>query len=222
MIGLSDALQYLTGYALHEDKGAYDLGIKIITHLRFCVWDMGKKHGMKITIEESPAESAARRLAKIDMKRYPDAAAFVRGSVERDEVYYTNSIHFVPEADVDLVTRIQKQAKFHSLIESGAIIHAFVGESRPSAGAIASLVRKTFEKTNAAQLTISPEFTICKVCHHTTPGDGHRCARCGATDIPGVRRMDADERPATGWNRAAFQELERVRMAKAHGVKAKA
>ncbi len=57
------------------------------------------------------------------------------------------------------------QAKFHVLIESGAIIHAFVGEERPPAESILALVRKTFENTKAAQLTICPEFTICNDCH---------------------------------------------------------
>ena len=81
------------------------------------------------------------------------------GDIEQDEFYYTNSIHLRADADVDILSRIRTQAKFHPLIESGAIIHAFVGEQRPSPESILNLVRKTFEKTQAAQLTISPEFT---------------------------------------------------------------
>lgn len=218
IIGLNEALHYLTGKELHEDDESLRNGLKIISHLFFAVKEEGKKQGLKITIEESPAESASRRLAKIDLKRYPQARDYVRGSVENDEIYYTNSVHLRPDADVDIVERIRKQAKFHSLIESGAIIHAFVGENRPSAGAIESLVRKTFENTQAAQLTISPEFTICRICNRITYGVAETCRHCGAQNL-NVRRDHLDE-DCCNWSREAFVELEELRRAVATPVEA--
>lgn len=207
VIGLSECLDYLIGKELHDDDEALAKGMKIVSHLFFCIKELGKKHGMKLTIEESPAESAARRLAKIDMKRYPQAIDFMRGDLDGDEVYYTNSVHLRPDAPDGIVERIRKQAMFHSLIESGAIIHAFVGESRPSAGAIASLVRKTFEKTKAAQLTISPEFTICKSCHKVGAGLSQRCPHCGAVNLPDISRVDAGDVSGLKWDRDIVARL---------------
>ncbi|MDR3077776.1 MAG: anaerobic ribonucleoside-triphosphate reductase [Planctomycetota bacterium] len=215
IIGLNECLAHLTGKELHEDAESLRLGMKIVSYLYFCIKELGRRHGMKITIEESPAESAARRLAKIDLKRYPGAADFMRGDLERDEVYYTNSVHLRPDAGDGIVDRIMKQAKFHTLIESGAIIHAFVGESRPSAGAIAGLVRKTFEKTKAAQLTVSPEFTICRSCHKVGAGISQRCPHCGSMNIPDIVRLDDGERIQGAWNRDALAEMERMRTAAA-------
>lgn len=206
IIGLNEAMQYLCGRELHEDEETLRLGLKIISHLFFLVKEAGKKHGLKITIEESPAESAARRLAKIDIKYYPQAKNYVRGDIDRDEIYYTNSIHLRPDADVDIVERIRKQAKFHTLIESGAIIHAFIGESRPSAGAIESLVRKTFENTQAAQLTISPEFTVCKVCNRVTFGVNYSCKYCGAENLS-LQRGGSNNENCCAWNREAFTQI---------------
>jgi ribonucleoside-triphosphate reductase len=213
VIGLNECLHFLTGRELHEDDESLRAGLKIISHLYFAVKEMGKRHGLKFTIEESPAESAARRLAKIDLKRFPEAETFIRGDHAADEIYYTNSIHLRPDAEVDLVTRIRKQAKFHSLIESGAIIHAFVGEHRPSAGAIASLVRKTFERTRAAQLTISPEFTICRACNRMTVGLRSNCGHCGASDFMNITRADAGLLNTEPWDRDAIEELSRLRQA---------
>jgi len=214
IIGLNEALHYLTGKELHDGDEAMRDGLKVVSHLYFAVKELGKKLGMKITIEESPAESAARRLAKIDQKNFPEAADFARGiSDGADEVYYTNSIHMRPDADIDLLTRIQKQAKFHSLIESGAIIHAFVGENLPSAGAIASLMQKTFEKTQAAQVTVSPEFTICKCCHKMTSGMANRCSSCGAVNLHAFRESPEDVKTAEAWSRDALVELERIQQA---------
>jgi len=135
----------------------------------------------------------------------------MRGTVADDDIYYTNSIHIRPDADVDLITRIRKQAKFHGLIESGAIIHAFVGENRPSAGAIASLVEKTFNQTQAAQLTISPEFTVCKVCNHMTMGLTQKCGYCGAANYMTIERTDISQVDAMPWNRETFAELARMK-----------
>jgi ribonucleoside-triphosphate reductase len=167
----------------------------------------GKQHGMKISLEESPAESATRRMAKVDMRAFPDARAYVRGNIERDEYYYTNSIHLRADAPVDIVTRIRLQSKFHQLIESGAIVHAFVGEELPAPGAIESLVRKTFEHTACAQLTVSPEFTVCHTCHDMGVGLRDRCGACESPEVYGLTRIVGYFSRITNWNKSKIGEL---------------
>ncbi|MCX7006156.1 MAG: ATP cone domain-containing protein, partial [Kiritimatiellaeota bacterium] len=156
LIGVNDAVQFLIGRQRHEDTAAMDMALKVVAHMFLRVREFTEKYGLKFSIEESPAESAARRLAKADLVFFPaEARGIVKGDSE-DVAYYTNSIHLAPEAEVGLVERIREQSKFHSLIESGAIIHAFVGEEQPSPESIARLVRETFFRTQSAQLTISP------------------------------------------------------------------
>ncbi|MBD3408525.1 MAG: hypothetical protein GF411_20545 [Candidatus Lokiarchaeota archaeon] len=182
VIGLNECLHYLIGKELHEDENTLWIGIRIISYLFFLAKEAESKYGLKFTIEESPAESASRRLAKIDQYNFKDV--IVRGT--GDEIYYSNSIHMRPDADIDLLIRITWQAKFHKIIESGAIIHAFVGEKMPSSKSIANVIYKTFKNTDAAQLTISPEFTICKNCGKTKIGLRDVCQHCGACNIYGV------------------------------------
>jgi len=155
LIGLNEAVQRLCGKELHEGDEPFKLGLKIVAFLYLRIQELSRKHNMKFALEESPAESASRRLAKVDLTLFPEAAEFVRGDIDRDEVYYTNSIHLRADAPVDIVTRIMLQSKFHPQIESGAIIHAFVGEQRPHPDSIYALVRKTFFKTQCAQLHIA-------------------------------------------------------------------
>jgi ribonucleoside-triphosphate reductase (formate) len=207
LIGLNEAIQYLTGEELHDSDKALKLGLKTVSFMNFKAKKEGQQHGLKITLEESPAESATRRLAKVDMRTFPEAREFVRGNIERDEYYYTNSIHLRADAPVDLITRIRVQSKFHSLIESGAIIHAFVGEELPSAGSIMSLVRKTFENTQAAQLTISPEFTVCLACATMEVGLRERCPRCQSPDVYGLTRIVGYFSRITNWNKSKLGEL---------------
>ncbi len=206
IIGLNECLQYMIGKELHEGDDVVKVGLRIISHMYFRVKEEGKKHNLKFSLEESPAESASRRLAKIDIRNYEEAINLIKGDIDKDEFYYTNSVHLRPDAPTDMITRIDVQSKFHSMIESGAIIHAFVGEERPPASGIMKLVRKTFENTQAAQLTISPEFTICNECHRVIPRLVEDCSYCDSSNFYGIRRLVSHDK-VNNWDRTKISEL---------------
>jgi ribonucleoside-triphosphate reductase len=171
MIGLNEFVKYLSGKELHESPEAYKLGLKIISTMYLKAQEYEKKYGLNVKLEESPAESTSLRLAKVDLQEYPDEAwGMVRGDKKSGEIYYTNSIHFAPDAPIDIIERIIGQGKFHSLIESGAITHVFLGEQSPSAGSIFNLIKKVWQDTQTAQITISPEFTYCEDCGKLSRG----------------------------------------------------
>ena len=207
IVGLNECVQHLTGKELHEGDDALKFGLKIVAHMYFRAKEEGKKHNLKFSLEESPAESAARRLAKIDLRTYPGAREIVKGDIENDEYYYTNSIHLRADAPVDMITRIRTQSKFHTMIESGAIIHAFVGEQRPSPDSVLSLVTKTFKSTQAAQLTVSPEFTVCKSCQKMAPRLTETCDYCQSEDVYGVTRIVGYFSRVSNWNKSKLGEL---------------
>ncbi|NQT86306.1 anaerobic ribonucleoside-triphosphate reductase, partial [bacterium] len=207
LVGLNEAVQHLSGEELHESTAALKLGLKIISFMYFKAKQEGKRTGLKMTLEESPAESATRRMAKVDLRNYPAAREVIKGNIERDEFYYTNSIHLRADANIDILTRIRTQAKFHPLIESGAIIHAFVGEELPSTASIMSLVRKTFEQTQAAQLTISPEFTVCRTCHERNTGLQDACTICESDDVFSMTRIVGYYSRISNWNKSKIGEL---------------
>ncbi len=208
LIGLNEAMLHLTGRELHEDNGLIRKGLHLVRHMQFRANELGREHNMRVSLEESPAESATRRLAKVDLSRFPEAEAVVRGDADADEMYYTNSIHLRADAPVDLFTRIRLQSKFHRAIESGAIIHAFVGEERPPAASIERLVEKTFLRTQAAQLTISPEFTICEDCHQSTPGVKDLCGHCGGPRVYAMTRVVGYFSRIPNWNKSKIGELK--------------
>ena len=202
LIGLNDAVKFFIEKELHEDEEAMDMALRIIAHMFLKAKKLTKKHGMKFTLEESPAESAARRLAKTDLVYFPDEATdMVKGDNE-DVVYYTNSVHLSAEAPVSLVERIRLQGRFHSMIESGAITHAFIGEEKPSSESIERLVHNTFFRTQTAQLTISPEFTYCNTCDHNMRGLIERCSKCGSDNVVGETRVVGYFSKIQNWNKS--------------------
>ena len=208
LIGLNEAVQYISGDQLHESEKAYKLGLKIVSFMSLKCEEYSEKFNLKLSLEESPAESAAGRLAKIDLQEFPDSKKVIKGDPEKDEVYYTNSIHFAASAPLDLITRIVKQSKFHPLIKSGAIIHAFVGENLPSPESIYNLIKKVWENTQCSQLTISPEFTICNLCNKVSRGLTENCNYCGSKDVYGVTRIVGYYSKITNWNKNKIGELK--------------
>lgn len=202
LIGVNDAVNFLIGQNLHESKDAARLGLKIVAHMFLKIKKLAKKYNLKFTLEESPAESAARRLAKTDLVYYRDEAEDIVKGDNEDVVYYTNSIHLTADAPVTLVDRIREQAKYHSMIESGAITHAFVGEERPSPESVAQLMRDVFFRTQSAQVTISPEFTYCNACSHTMRGLQEECGSCGSEDVVGETRVVGYFSKIQNWNKS--------------------
>ena len=202
LIGVNDAVRFLTGQEFHESEEAMRLGEKLVAHMFLRCKKLSVKHKMKLTLEESPAESAARRLAKADLVYYRDEALQVYKGGSEDVAYYTNSVHLSADAPVSLVERIRKQARFHSLIESGAITHAFIGEERPSPQAIETLMRETFFRTQSAQVTLSPEFTYCLDCGHNMRGLKERCTACGSAHVEGETRVVGYFSKINNWNKS--------------------
>ena len=202
LIGLNDAVNFLIGQELHESPDAMKLGLKIVARMYLKAQQLSRRHNLKLTLEESPAESAARRLAKTDLVYFPrEARDIVKGDNE-DVVYYTNSIHLAAEADVSLTERLRQQAKFHSMIESGAMTHAFVGEERPSAASVARLMKQALFRTQCAQATISPEFTYCNRCNHNMRGLEETCLQCGSDDVVGETRVVGYFSKIQNWNKS--------------------
>ncbi len=204
LIGLNEAVLVLTGKELHESKESYELGLKIISHMYGKIHEFKKRSGLKFALEETPAESATRRLAKIDLKNFPEAREVVKGT--KDAPYYTNSIHFRADAPVSMLERVVGQSRFHSMIESGAIIHAYVGEKLPSAEAIMNFIEKIYRKTQAAQVTISPEFTECDDCGKHELGFKEKCSYCGSENVSHITRIVGYYSKVEDWNKSKQQE----------------
>ena len=201
LIGVNDAVKFLIGQELHDSKDAQRFGLKIVAHMYDKAKKLAKKYNLKFTLEESPAESAARRLAKSDMIYFPEESKdVVKGPADAE--YYTNSIHLAPEADVSLVDRIVEQSKYHSMIESGAITHCFIGEERPDADSIAHLMTEVFRRTQSAQVCVSPEFTFCDDCAHQTRGLLEACPECGSANVVGETRVVGYFSKVQNWNKS--------------------
>ncbi|WP_400260447.1 anaerobic ribonucleoside-triphosphate reductase [Candidatus Methanomassiliicoccus intestinalis] len=208
MVGLNEMVQYHTGEELHQSKDATMFGLKVIAHMKKEAERIGNEYGLKMPLEQTPAESTAYRFAKLDMKYYPlQSPTAVRGNKASGEIYYTNSTYMNVGAKVSAIDRVKQEGRFHPLIDAGALTHVWLGESKPPAESLAAFVVKTFQNTQNAQIAFSPEFTSCLSCGKTVRGLKDSCPACGSPDIEGMTRVTGFFSKTRGWNKGKMGEL---------------
>jgi ribonucleoside-triphosphate reductase len=213
MVGLNEMVQYHTGQQMHESKDATKFGLKVIATMKKDAEEIGEKYGIRMPLEQTPAESTAYRFAKLDKKYYPlQTATVVRGNKSKGEVYYTNSTYLNVGAPMSAIERVKAEGMFHPLIDAGSLTHVWLGEHKPPAESIAAFVKKTFENTQNAQIAFSPEFTSCLDCGKTSRGLKDNCPYCNSVNIEGITRVTGFFSKINSWNKGKIGELhERVK-----------
>lgn len=208
MVGLNEIVQIHTGEELHESKKALKFGLKVIAHLNLLTDKIRRQEGIKIVLEQTPAESTSYRFARLDLRYFsPASGRIVKGNIASGEVYYTNSTHLNVKYAMNPIERVTSEGIFHPLIEAGSISHVWLGEAQPSKEAIADFVIKTFRHTTNDQIAFSPEFTTCNNCHKTSRGLSDTCTYCKSSDVDGITRITGYFTKISSWNKGKLGEL---------------
>jgi ribonucleoside-triphosphate reductase len=207
--GLNEMVQYHTGKQLHESDGALKFGLKVISAMKIIAAKQSKELGMRICLEQAPAEGTSYRLAKLDLQWFSgEAGKVVKGDLESGAVYYTNSTQLNVSEPIDPIDRITKEGLFHPLIDAGAMTHIWIGEQRPTAKSIAVLIKKVFDNTQNQLVAFSPEFTVCGDCRHTERGLIKKCGFCGSEEVDYITRVSGFYSLTSRWNKGKIQELK--------------
>ncbi|MGQ9678101.1 MAG: anaerobic ribonucleoside-triphosphate reductase [bacterium] len=208
VLGLNEMVQYHLGQELHESEAALKFGLKVIAFLNLECQRLAKQNDIRLVIEQTPAESTAYRLAKLDLEFYPDQARqVVKGDISSGAVYYTNSTYLNISIPIDPIDRVYLEGKFHDMIEAGALTHVWLADSRPPKESIANFVLKTYHNTRNAQIAFSPEFTSCSRCHRTSRGINPTCPYCHSAEVDYITRVTGYFSRVSGWNAGKRQEL---------------
>jgi ribonucleoside-triphosphate reductase len=116
LVGLNEAIKYLTNYHLHEDLGNIELGKIILSKINQICKELSDTQNKTFIVSENPSERAIKRFTVLDLKKFPSEVNFV--CKKRN---YTNSIHFREDIDIDLIDKVKIQEDFHKYIHHGAI-----------------------------------------------------------------------------------------------------
>ena len=175
----------------------------VLNHMRERLSDYQVEYGDLYNLEATPAESTAFRLAKHDLKHYPD---IITAGEKDGTPYYTNSSHLPVGYTEDLFTALDVQDELQTLYTSGTVFHAFLGEKLPDWKAAANLVRKIAENYKLPYYSISPTYSVCKD-HGYIAGEQFTCPQCGQpTEV--YSRITGYYRPVQNWNDGKTQEYK--------------
>ena len=174
----------------------------VLNHMRNRLSDYQEKYGDLFNLEATPAESTAFRLAKHDVKRYPDIITAAKSC--DDTPYYTNSSHLPVGYTEDVFSALDIQDELQTLYTSGTVFHAFLGEKLPDWKSAANLVRKIAENYKLPYYTLSPTYSVCRN-HGYIAGEQFTCPECGEkTEV--YSRITGYYRPVQNWNDGKAQE----------------
>ena len=176
----------------------------VLNHMRERLSDYQVEYGDLYNLEATPAESTSFRLAKHDLKHYPDI--ITAGNAEGKTPYYTNSSHLPVGYTEDIFSALDVQDELQTLYTSGTVFHAFLGEKLPDWKAAATLIRKIAENYKLPYYTLSPTYSVCKN-HGYLAGEQFVCPECGEkTEV--YSRITGYYRPVQNWNDGKAQEYK--------------
>ncbi len=186
------------------DEKTQEFTKDVLNHMRERLSDYQEQYGDLYNLEATPAESTAFRLAKHDLKRYPNIITAAKS--DDDTPYYTNSSHLPVGYTEDIFTALDIQDELQTLYTSGTVFHAFLGEKLPDWKAAATLVRKIAENYKLPYYTLSPTYSVCKT-HGYIAGEKFECPECGEkTEV--YSRITGYYRPVQNWNDGKSQEYK--------------
>ncbi|MBN2282409.1 MAG: anaerobic ribonucleoside-triphosphate reductase [Deltaproteobacteria bacterium] len=208
MVGLDELVAIHCGGHLHDSEEARRLGFRIIKALQEIAGGASRRKGLRVILNQSPAETTAYRFARLDLKHYsPRSGHFIRGNIARGELYYTNSTCCSVSAPLAPFDRVALEGMFHPFIEGNTATYLWLDEKGADAGSIAELVARAFRETTNRQIVVSPEFTTCSTCGRTARGLADRCPGCGAETVEGIARISGYYSKVSGWNKGKIAEL---------------
>jgi ribonucleoside-triphosphate reductase len=200
---------FVTESHLHQSEFCVELAVKLLGRIQKRLAEFSRETGLKFYLEESPAENAARRLAKVDLNQFEIADIFVRGDAGADTARYTNGIKIRPDAAISYKDRLQIEGRLHPFIDLHALSQIYVGEPGPSESEILKALKYAWDETGISQLAFTPSFTFCPDCRATRRGQHDLCTVCNSANITSLTRIADYFCRTTEWNRSKLDEFRR-------------
>lgn len=201
-VGLAEALVILTGKHHGESSSSWNLGYKLIKHMKKRMDEQADADGLNWGVLATPAEGLAGKSLRKFVAKY--------GIIERvsDREYFTNSNHIPVYYKIKAVDKIRLEAPFHALTLGGHICYVELsGEVKKNPKAVDRLVQAMMEH-GVGYGSINHAVDTCRSCGHQGIFNDYICTECGSNDVQKVARITGY---LTGdvkrWNNGKASEL---------------
>lgn len=180
--GLAETLIALIGEHHGESEEAYQLGMKIVNHMRDYADKCKNEYQLNFSLYSTPAEGLSGKFVPMDRERF----GIIPGVTDKD--YYTNSYHIPVYHNISIVDKINKEADFHKLNNGGHISYIEL-DGYPTGDQINKIITYAYNNTNISYMGINFHIRYCKGCGHRIEEEQKFCPECGSSDIQGISRV---------------------------------
>jgi len=118
LVGLNESVKFLTNYELHEHSEAIKFSNRILTEINQLCLQLSEKYNRMFVLSENLSEKAINRFSQLDLKHFSKELKIVSNNR-----YYTNSVHFRNNVEINPLEKAKIQGGFHKNIHEGAIAY---------------------------------------------------------------------------------------------------
>lgn len=199
-IGLAETLISLTGKHHGESKESWELGYRILQHMKDKIDRYSDEENLNFSLYATPAEGLSGRFVAIDKEKY----GIIEGVTDKD--YYTNSFHIPVGYNISALEKAKLEGKFHTLCTGGHITYIEIdgGDLETKSNYIERVIKYCVENnTEMSYIAFNFRIRYCKDCGKRIDDiNVDKCPVCGSQDIQGISRvtgyLSLDERFSPG------------------------
>ena len=186
-IGLSEAIEILTGKKYWADEDNYKLALNLVAFMRECTDSYTKKFGQNFSLLATAGEYISGYFAD-EMKKIKDTRAVKKiPSQIYEKGYLTNSFHVEVDSKLSAVKKLQLEGPFHKYANGGSISYVELGEAPlGNTEGLAELVEIAVE-SGVRYLGFNFPKDVCRACG--TTGLFDQCPSCKSSSITRIRRV---------------------------------
>ena len=178
-IGLSEAMEILSGKKYWEDNHIYDETIGFVKYMRAYLDELRDEYHLNFSLLATSGEYISGRFVEIDKKLYDSPV------MKKD--YYTNSFHIDVDSRLPAFKKLELEGPFHNYTNGGCISYVELAEAPfGNAEGLNELVEIAV-KSGVHYLGFNFPKDVCKECG--TAGTFDRCPICGSREITRIRRV---------------------------------
>lgn len=190
-----------------ESEKTLKFAVNVMSHLKEKLVQYQLRYGNLFSLEATPAESAAYRLALIDKEELPGIR--FAGS-DNDVPYYTNSTKMAADRGDSLLSALENQNQVQPLYTAGTVFSVYMEREEEDYNSLRESLKRMTSEYEIPYITFTPVYSVCHSCGYL-PGRQKICPDCNQqTDV--YSRIAGYYRPVHDWNEGKAQEFKNRKM----------
>ncbi|MDF2886967.1 MAG: anaerobic ribonucleoside-triphosphate reductase [Lacrimispora sp.] len=190
-----------------ESERTQAFAVDVMEYLKEKLIEYQIQYKNLFSLEATPAESAAYRLALIDREELPEIKSASANSVVP---YYTNSTKLAADWGGSLSQALTIQNQVQPLYTAGTVFSVYMEREEEGYQTVRDALKRMTEQYEIPYLTFTPVYSVCRNCGYL-PGEQEICPKCGEkADI--YSRIAGYYRPVNDWNEGKAQEFKNRKM----------